>query len=61
MQWVRRGWCLVEQGSESVTDRACLGVSVAPLVGVDAQGGIGFSVTESVLDVGDAAAKVDEH
>ena len=61
MQRFGCGWGLVEQGSELVADGACLGVAVVPLVGVDAQGGVGFAVAEAVLDVDEVVVECDQH
>ena len=50
----------MEERAELLADRALLCVAVVPLVGVDAEGGVGFAVAESVLDGGDAVAEMDE-
>jgi len=46
-----------EEAADVVADAALLGVAVFPLVGVDAQGGVGLSVAEAVLHVDDAGVE----
>jgi len=50
-----------EEVAEALADGALLGVAVAPLVRVDAQRGVGLTVAEAVLDIGDAIAERDQH
>ena len=46
---------------ELAADFALLGVVVFPLVGVDAEGGVGFAVAEAALDVDEVVAECDQH
>ena len=46
---------------ELAADFASLGAVVFLLVGVDAQGGVGFAVVESALDVDEGVAEGDQH
>ena len=57
----RRCRGLVEEVSELVADLAALGVVVFPLVCVDAEGGVGFAVSESALDVDEVVVECDQH
>src|SRR5581483_7292494 len=52
---------VVEELVDLVADPASLRVAVLPLVGVDAQGGVGFAVAEPVLDVDDGVVEGDQH
>jgi hypothetical protein len=54
-------WGLGEELAELGADGAALGVAVGPLVGVDAEGGVGFAVSESVLDVSEGGVEGDQH
>src|SRR5207237_25843 len=60
------GWPLqlavaVEEVAELLADLAATGVAFLPLVRVDAQGGVGFSVAEPPLYVGDGDVEGDQH
>src|SRR5919206_2560887 len=61
--WGRTGECprLVEEAFELLADLAAAGVAVLPLMGVDAQGGVGFAVPEAALHVGDGVVERDQH
>ena len=52
---------LGEELAEVLADLAFLGVAVGPLVGVDAEGGVGFAVAEAVLDGDEVVAQGDQH
>ena len=45
------GCWLVEEAAELLADLASAGFALFPLVGVDAEGGVGLAVAEAALDV----------
>jgi hypothetical protein len=52
---------LAEELAEVLPDLATLGFAVAPVVGVDAEGGVGFAMPEAMLDVDEAVVERDQH
>ena len=52
---------LAEELAKVLSDLAALGFAVGPLVGVDAEGGVGFAVAEAPLDVDEVVAERDQH
>jgi hypothetical protein len=51
----------VEEVAQLCADLAALRFAISPLVGVDAKCGVGFSVSESALDVNEVVVECDQH
>jgi hypothetical protein len=65
-EWSRGGTAgaeagLAEELAEVLPDLAALGFAEAPLVGVDAEGGVGLAMAEAMLDLDETVVESDQH